>query len=80
MNVSTEDIKNIPAGKMQIFPCEDGRKVRSARSLLSIIKETGSYPDGVVDYEGKKFELETGLVFAIRALRDGDTKIFGRNR
>lgn len=78
MNVSTEDIRSIPAGKLKLFPCEDGSKIRSARSLLSIIKESGTFQEGVVDYEGKKFELETGLVFAIRALRPGDTKIFGR--
>lgn len=76
MNVTTEDIRSIPAGKMSLFPCEDGRKIRSARSLMSIIKETNSFQDGVVDYESKKYVLETGLVFAIRALRPGDTKIF----
>ena len=78
MNVSTEDIRSIPAGELKLFPCEDGRKIRSARSLISIVKESETMPEGVVDYEGKKFVLETGLVFAIRALRSGDTKIFGR--
>lgn len=72
MNVSTEDIKNIPAGALRLFPCEDGAKVRSARSLVSIVKEREELPDGVVDYETKKFKTEIGLVFAIRAMREGD--------
>lgn len=74
MNVSTDDIKNIPPGALRFFPCEDGKKIRSARSLVSIVKETG-LPEGVVDYELKKFDLETGLHIAIHALREGDTKI-----
>ena len=53
MNVSTEDIKSIPAGAIRLFPCENGAKIKSARS----------------------FVLETGLIFAIRAMRKGDTKI-----
>jgi hypothetical protein len=75
MNVSTEDIKNIPAGELKLFPCEDGGKIKSARSLVSIFKERGDFPDGVVNYETKKFELETGLVFAIRAMREGDVPV-----
>lgn len=78
MNVSTEDIRNIPAGALRLFLCEDGCKLRSARSLVSIIKETKSMPEGVVDYETKKFELENGLVFACRAMRDGDEPILKR--
>lgn len=75
MNVSTEDIKSIPAGAIRLFPCENGAKIKSARSLVSILKEREDYPEGVVDYETKKFVLETGLIFAIRAMRKGDTKI-----
>jgi hypothetical protein len=30
----------------------------------------------VVDYESKKYKLETGLVLAIRALRECDKPIF----
>lgn len=78
MNVSTEEIRGIPAGSLRLFPCEDGGKVRSARSLVSIIKETGSMQEGVVNYETKKFELETGIVFAIRAMREEDTPILNR--
>ena len=75
MNVTTEDIRSIPAGALRLFPVEDGSKIRSARSLVSIIKETESMPEGVVDYETKKYVLETGLIFACRALREGDTPI-----
>lgn len=74
MNVTTEDIRNIPAGALQLFPCENGSKVKSARSLVSIVKETGMQ-EGVVNFETRKFVLETGLVFAIRAMREGDTPI-----
>lgn len=74
MNVSTDDIKNIPAGELRLFPCEDGGKVKSARSLVGHVKET-CMPQGIIDYEYKKFVLETGIVFAIRALREGDVKI-----
>lgn len=76
MNVTTEDIKSIPAGQLKLFPCEDGKKIRSARSLVSIVKERGDMPEGVIDYETKKFQLEIGLVFAVRAIREGDTRIF----
>ena len=75
MNVTTEDIKSIPAGQLRLFPCEDGTKIRSARSLVSIVKERGDFPEGVVDYETKKFSTEIGLVFAIRAMRKGDIKV-----
>ena len=75
MNVSTEDIKSIPAGALRLFPCEDGAKIRSARSLVSIVKEREDFQDGVVDYETKKFVTEAGLIFAIRAMREGDEPI-----
>lgn len=77
MNVSTEDIRGIPPGALRLFPCEDGGKIRSARSLVSIVKESG-LPDNVVNYETKKFETEIGLIFAIRAMRTGDVPILGR--
>lgn len=78
MNVSTDDIRSIPAGALRLFPCEDGAKIRSARSLVSIIKETRSMPEGVCDYETKKFELETGLIFACRALGEKDEPVLKR--
>ena len=78
MNVTTEDIRKVPAGALRLFPCEDGAKIRSARSLVSIVKESESLPDGVVDYETKKFVTEKGLIFAIRAMREGDVPILKR--
>lgn len=77
MNVSTEDIRNIPAGVIRLFPCEGGGNIRSARTLISIIKDTG-LPEGVVDYETQRFKLETGLVLAIRAMREGDTPVLNK--
>ena len=75
MNVSVDDIRSIPAGALRLFPVDDGKKIRSARSLVSIVKNEMGMPEGVVDYELKKYVLETGLVVGIRALREGDTKI-----
>lgn len=77
MNVSSEDIRSIPAGTIQLFPCENGSNIRSARSLISIIKDTESMQEGVVDYETKRYKLETGiLILAIRAMRPGDKPVF----
>lgn len=78
MNVSTEDIKSIPAGALRLFPCEDGAKLRSARSLVSIVKEREDFPEGVVNYETKKFDTEKGLIFAIRAMREGDIPVLSK--
>ena len=75
MNVSVEDIRKIPAGALRLFPVDDGKKIRSARSLLSIVKNEMGMPEGVVDYELRKYKLEIGLVVGIRALREGDTKM-----
>lgn len=75
MNVTTEDIRNIPPGALRIFPCEDGKKMHSACSLVAFLKRT-EMPEGVVDYETRK-EFETNIVI-IRALRTGDTKILNR--
>ncbi len=77
MNVTTEDIRKIPPGKFAIFPCEDGKKVRSARSLVSIVKESG-LPEDVVDYDTKKIETEFGLLFGIFAMRKGDEPMFSK--
>ena len=74
MNVSVEDIRKIPAGALRLFPVDDGKKIRSARSLVSIVKNEMGMPEGVVDYELKKYNLEIGLVVGIRALREGDSK------
>jgi hypothetical protein len=77
MNVTTEEIKCIPPGVLQLFPCENGAKIRSARSLVSIVKESG-LPDGVVNYETKKFDTEFGLIFAIRAMGVNDVPVLNR--
>jgi hypothetical protein len=74
MNVSVEDIRSIPAGALRLFPVDDGKKIRSARSLVSIVKNEMGMPEGVVDYELRKYNLEIGLVVGIRALREGDSK------
>lgn len=75
MNVTTEDIRKIPPGKLRVFQCEDGKKLRSANTLISTIKRTGM-PKGIVDYE---FRNEYDLnVILIRALRDGDVKVLMR--
>lgn len=75
MNVTTEDIRNIPPGALRIFPCEDGKKMRSACSLVTTVKRT-EMPEGVVDYETRK-EFDINVVI-IRAMRDGDTKVLNR--
>lgn len=72
MNVTTDDIRKITPGALRLFPCEDGKKMRSACSLVTIVKQTG-LPEGVVDYETRKdFDLN---IVIIRALRDGDVKV-----
>lgn len=75
MNVSTEDIKKIPPGALRIFPCEDGKKMRSACSLVTTVKRT-EMPEGVVDYETRK-EFDLNAVI-IRAMREGDTKVLNK--
>lgn len=75
MNVSTDDIRNIPPGVLKLFPCEDGRKMRSACSLVTTVKRT-ELPKDVVDYETQKF-FDLNIV-AIRALGAGDTKILNK--
>lgn len=75
MNVTTEDIRSIPPGALRIFKCENGKKMRSACSLVTTVKRT-EMPDGVVDYETRK-EFDTNIVI-IRALREGDNKVLNR--
>lgn len=75
MNVSTEDIKKIPPGALRVFPCEDGKKMRSACSLVTTVKRT-EMPEGVVDYETRK-EFYLNAVI-IRAMREGDTKVLNK--
>jgi hypothetical protein len=78
MNVSVDDIKNIKPGRLELFTCDDMKKLRSGRSLIAFVKDTGM-PEGVVDYESERFNIEglkgDQVVLAIRAMREGDTKI-----
>ncbi len=77
MNVTTEEIRKIKPGSIAHFFCEDASKMRSACSLVSIIKQTGM-PENVVDYETKKlFRKDNNIadVVIIRPLREGDTKV-----
>lgn len=75
MNVTTDDIRNIPPGALRIFACEDVKKMRSACSLVTTLKRT-DMPEGVVDYETRK-EYDMNIVI-IRAMRDGDCRILNR--
>ena len=80
MNVSTEDIRNIKPGTIKPFVCEDGGKMRSACSLISVLKQTGM-PEGVVDYETQKFfaEKNDGVnLILIRPLREGDSRVLNQ--
>lgn len=80
MNATTEDIRSIKPGTIAYFFCEDASKMRSACSLVSIIKQTGM-PEGVVDYETKKlFRKDNNVadLLIIRPLREGDTKVLNR--
>lgn len=72
MNVSTEDIRNIKPGETIPFLCEDGKAMFVASSLVTRVKRVGM-PEGVVDYEVKKF-FDKNIVL-IRAMRAGDEKV-----
>ena len=77
MNVTTEDLRKIKPGSVQPFVCEDGGKMRSACSLISILKQTG-FPDGIVGYETKKFfadENDGVNIILIHAMREGDERV-----
>lgn len=74
MTVTTEEIKNIRPGSTEAFNCDSG-KMFAVATQLSTIKRRG-LPDGVVDYEHKKF-FERGII-VIRAMREGDEPILNR--
>lgn len=71
MTVSTEAIKSIKPGATEAFLC-DSSKMFSVATTLSNIKRRG-LPDGVADYEHKKF-FEKGIII-IRAMREGDKQV-----
>lgn len=68
MNVTAEEIKNIKPGKVEAFHC-DSELMYSVATILSNIKRRGM-PEGVVNYEHKKFFDKNIIV--IRAMREGD--------
>lgn len=74
MNVSTEEIRNIKPGSTEAFNC-DSNKMYAVATTLSILKRRG-LPDGVVDYEHKKF-FDRNIV-VIRAMREGDEPVLNR--
>lgn len=81
MNVTLDDIRNIKPGTVQPFVCEDGKKMRSAASLITTIKRT-EMPDGVADYEHKKFwadENDGVSIILIHAMRESDPSVFKTN-
>jgi hypothetical protein len=71
MTVSTEDIKSIKPGSTEAFNC-DSAKMYSVAAQLSTIKRK-ELPEGVVDYEHKKF-FEKNIII-IRAMREGDERV-----
>lgn len=68
MTVTLEEIRNIRPGATEAFNC-DGEKMYAVATAISTVKRKGM-PDGVVDYEHKKFFDRNIIV--IRALRQGD--------
>ncbi len=74
MTVSTEQIKGIKPGATEAFNC-DAEKMYAVATALSTIKRRG-IPDGVVDYEHKKF-FDKNIII-IRAMREGDEPILNR--
>lgn len=69
MTVGIEDIKNIRPGATEAFQC-DREKMYAVATAISTVKRKGM-PEGVVDYEHKKF-FDRGII-VIRAMRQGDT-------
>ena len=74
MTVTTEQIRSIKPGATEAFNC-DGDKMYAVATAISTIKRRG-IPDGVVDYEHKKF-FDKGII-VIRAMRNGDEPILNR--
>ena len=71
MKVTTEDIKAIKPGSVEAFSC-DGSKMYSIATILTTIKRRG-LPEGVVNYEHKKFFDKNIIV--VRAMREGDDPV-----
>lgn len=74
MGLGVEDIRAIKPGAVEAFNC-DGGKMYYVATALSTLKRRG-LPEGVVDYEHKKF-FDRNIV-VIRAMREGDTPILNQ--
>ena len=74
MTVSLDEIKSIKPGSTESFNC-DADKMFSVATALSTLKRKGM-PEGVVDYEHKKFFGRN--IITIRAMREGDECVLNR--
>ena len=74
MTVTLSQIKGIKPGSTESFNC-DADKMYSVAATLSTLKRKGM-PDGIVDYEHKKF-FDRNII-TIRALREGDVSVLNR--
>ena len=80
MNVTTDDIRNIKAGRIQPFVCEDDKAMYNACSLVTRMKRMGM-PEDVVNYETQKFfaaENDGVSLLLIRPMKMGDTFVLNR--
>lgn len=75
MKVTTEAIRAIKPGTIQPFVCDNGLELGTAASLVTRLKRVGM-PEGVVNYETKKF-YDLNLIL-IRAMKEGDTNVLNR--
>lgn len=73
MTVTLEDIKAIKPGTTEAFNCDSDSMYVVATTLSTIKRKPKSMPEGVVDYEHKKFFGKEIII--IRALREGDEKV-----
>lgn len=74
MSVTTEEVKSVKPFAIEPFHCESG-KMYSVATIISTIKRRG-LPEGVVDYEHKKF-FDKNIVL-IHALGQGDNYVLNR--
>lgn len=74
MTVTQKEIKSIKPGTIEAFNC-DADKMYAVATALSTIKRRG-LPDGVADYEHKKF-FDKNIII-IRAMRECDTPILNQ--
>lgn len=74
MSVTTEEIKSIKPFCIEPFHCE-ASKMYSVATMISAIKRMGM-PEGVLDYEHKKFFDKNIIV--IHAVGDGDSYVLNK--